>query len=130
MPWFRPHWLGRRGERIAGSFLKRRGYRILARSFRSPLGEIDLICLSQGVLVFVEVKTRSSAERGEPWEAVDRRKQRRITRAAVGYAQRAKMADRPIRFDIIAITLPDRWWEKPRIDHFEDAFEAQGPWSL
>lgn len=94
--------LGIRGERRAARYLRRRGYRILARNFRAAGAEIDLVALDGETLVFVEVKTRRSEAAGSPLAAVDARKQARLRRAAEVYAARAG-TQRPVRFDVVAI---------------------------
>ncbi len=75
-------------------------------------------------MVFVEVKTRASADHGHPADAVNRDKQRRMTRAALGYLKRYRRLDRPSRFDVIAITWPADG--RPHIEHIKNAFEAVG----
>src|SRR5271167_661654 len=80
--------LGRRGERAAEKYLRRSGYRIVARNFRAARAEIDLVAMDGDVLVFVEVKTRRSRGAGAPEEAVDERKQKQIRRAAEMFATR------------------------------------------
>lgn len=93
--------LGKLGEDAAAEYLRRRGYDILARNVRSSLGEIDLVALDgDGVVVFVEVKTR---RRGSALEAVDRRKQRRLTALARAFLARAGWLERPARFDVVAV---------------------------
>ena len=93
---------GRLGERRAEAFLASRGYRILRRNLRLPGGEIDLLCLDRGVLVFVEVKRRDTARFGPALAAVDRRKRARIRTVAADYAQ-IVAPGRQIRFDIVAL---------------------------
>lgn len=113
---------GNRGERAAARFLRQAGFRILQRNARSQFGEIDLICREGETLVFVEVKTRTSQHFGHPAEAVDRRKQRQLTRAALAWLKRRGWTECACRFDVIAIT-----WEpgqSPVIEHFRNAFEA------
>jgi putative endonuclease len=95
--------LGRRGERAAEKYLRRSGYRIVARNFRAAGAEIDLVAMDSDVLVFVEVKTRRSREAGAPEEAVDERKQARMRRAAEIFAMRYRADDVTMRFDIVAI---------------------------
>ena len=96
--------LGRTGERVAARHLRRSGYRLLARNFRAAGAEIDLIAAEGETIVFVEVKTRLGTGAGRPEEAVDDRKQQRIYRAAEIYLSRHRAHERPIRFDIVAIT--------------------------
>ena len=116
--------LGERGERAAAAFLRKRGMRILVRNYRVPGGEIDLIARDGETLVFVEVKTRRA---GSPAEAVDRDKQRRISRAAIGFLKKHGMLDRnvPSRFDVVAVVWPDGA-KAPVIEHMPNAFEADG----
>jgi putative endonuclease len=115
--------LGKRGEREAERHLKRQGYVILARGDRARLGEIDLVAVEKRTVVFVEVKTRTSHDAGHPAEAVDRNKQRRLTRAAQGYLKRHRLGDCLARFDVIAVTWPDLKM-RPQIEHFRHAFES------
>ena len=129
--------LGRRGERAAARFLRRKGYRIIAHSHRQKLGEIDLIAIDGRCLVFVEVKTWKSDQLADPSEAVDRRKQERITRAALIYMKKKKLLEQPARFDVISVVWPDcdsntrsSHRAEPRIRHFENAFEAVGKWQM
>jgi putative endonuclease len=125
--WYRlfpPLTLGAQGERAAARYLRRIGYRIVARGARSRLGEIDLIALDGQTIVFVEVKTRRSKDQGHPVEAVDLRKRQRLTRLALAYLKRYGLLRRPARFDVIAITWPQG--ERPTIEHFPNAFPAEG----
>ncbi len=94
--------LGRRGEDRAASFLKTRGYKILARNFRVPCGEIDIVARDKGGLVFLEVKTRSSADFGYPEEAVDSVKLAHMEKAALCYIDRTE-DNSPFRFEIVSI---------------------------
>jgi putative endonuclease len=119
LPWRRRIPLGRRGEEIAARYLRRCGYRILARNFRAAGAEIDLVAADGETLVFVEVKTRSSAEFGTPAEAVDARKAERIRRAAGIYLRRARAGPRPARFDVVAIIGAGR---RGRLELLKDAF--------
>lgn len=117
--------LGRRGENAAARYLSRRGYVIVARGQRGAIGEIDLIAVDGRTLVFVEVKTRTTQDAGHPADAVDAPKQRRLTRLALAYMKRHDLLENPARFDVIAITWPDKG-SRPVIEHFQNAFEAQG----
>lgn len=117
--------LGRRGEDAAARFLQRRGYKILARGRRLASGELDLVALDGRTIVFVEVKTRTSADAGHPADAVDAVKQRKLTRLAVTFMKRHGLLEFPARFDVVAITWPDGRG-RPTIEHFKNAFEAVG----
>ena len=120
-------WFGDRGERAAARALKRKRMRILTRNYRVTEGEIDLIALDRGVIVFVEVKTRVA---GVPAEAVTLEKQRRITRAALRFLKAHRLLETArCRFDIVAVVWPPDA-ARPTIEHFADAFEAVGPWQM
>lgn len=123
--WFPPATLGQRGEMLASRWLRRRGYKIVARSNRGALGELDLVAVDGRTVVFVEVKTRRSQESGHPADAVDADKQRRMTRLAVSYLRRHGLLEYPARFDIVAIAWPEGRG-KPTIEHFPGAFDAVG----
>jgi len=115
---------GDRGERLAARFLRRRGYRIVARQSRNRIGEIDIIAEDGDWIVFVEVKTRSHGDKGHPAEAVTAAKQRQLTRAALAWLKTRGLLGRRIRFDIVAITW--RSGVEPQIEHLQHAFEASG----
>jgi putative endonuclease len=115
--------LGKRGEAAAARYLRRRGYKILARGDRFGPGELDLVALDGKTIVFVEVKTRQSDVMGHPWEAVDRCKQRKLTRLAETFLKRHSLQTCPARFDVVGIVWPtDKWF--PTIDHIKNAFDA------
>jgi putative endonuclease len=94
---------GQKSERLAAEFLKRKGYRILETNYRSKVGEIDIIAKEKGVLVFVEVKARSSRRFGSPKAAVTPAKQRKISMAALEYLKRSGQTGARARFDVVAI---------------------------
>ncbi|NCB48466.1 MAG: YraN family protein [Clostridia bacterium] len=95
---------GDKGESFACNFLKKKGLIIVERNYRTKLGEIDIIALDAKVLVFVEVKTRSSRKFGDPREAVNFRKQNTIKNVAMCYLLKNNLVDKvPIRFDCLAI---------------------------
>lgn len=119
---YRKH-LGRKGERIAGKYLRRQGYKILQTNYETKFGEIDIICRKKRVLIFVEVKTRVSTRFGEPEASVIYRKQRKIANVAEYYIHKNKLYNLNARFDIIGIKLQGRW--KKDIRHFKDAFRIK-----
>ena len=110
---------GKEGEHDAEVFLRSAGYRIRAVNWHSPLGEIDVIAEYNNAIVFVEVKTRSSLAYGSAAEAVTKKKQKRMIRAALSYLKKELLHDREVRFDVLAIT-PDG------IEHIPGAFCAEG----
>lgn len=121
----KPVSLGERGERAAERFLKRLGYKIVARHDRGRLGELDLVAVDGRTVVFVEVKTRRDDEAGSPAEAVDERKQAKLTRLALAYLKRHGLLEYSARFDVVAITWPNET-QQPKIVHFINAFPAVG----
>ncbi len=123
---------GQYGERLAAIYLERCGYRILERSFRTKVGEIDLIAAWRDqYVVFVEVKTWGSAweNAGGPSDAVDEEKQRKITQTALIYCKRHGLLDTSGRADVIEVTF-DELTRRPIFRHIENAFEAVGNYQL
>jgi putative endonuclease len=121
--------LGQRGEAAAARYLRRLGYKIVARSDHLKPGELDLVAVDHGTIVFIEVKTRQSQQSGHPADAVDDVKQRRLTRLAVTFLKRHRLLDYPARFDVVAITWPSDQ-RSPVIEHFPNAFDAVGQWEF
>jgi len=109
--------LGAVGEAIAVAFLEDKGYKIEVVNWKRRKLEVDIIAMYESILVFVEVKTRSNNQFGEPEEAVDSKKEKQLIKAASVYCY-AHDYEAEIRFDIISITI------EPTLDirHFEDAF--------
>jgi putative endonuclease len=117
--------LGEKGEWAARRFLRRKGMAIVERSMRNAFGEIDLVAVDGRTVVFVEVKTRASDIAGEPAEAVDDDKQRRITSAALAYLRAHRLLNHAARFDVVTlIWSPDQ--AIPEIEHIENAFSPVG----
>ena len=112
------HVLGKRGEDLACDALRRAGYEILARQFRTRCGEIDIIANHRLTVVFVEVKTRRSSRYGSCAEAITSWKRRRIARVAEEFLARYRLAGRPCRFDVAVVDLSD----SPRVDIVRGAF--------
>jgi putative endonuclease len=117
--------LGQRGEDAAVRYLKRKGYHILARGVDSRLGELDIIAVDGRTVVFVEVKTRQSGEAGHPTEAIDERKQRRMTQAALAYLKAQRLLQYSARFDVVAILWPENS-KRPVIEHYPNSFAPVG----
>ncbi len=110
---------GRTGEDLACTYLQASGLRIVARNFRCRGGEIDVIARDGPVVVFVEVKERTSASHGTAIEAVTATKRRRILHAARLFAAREGLSEAPTRFDVVAI---DWAADGPRLRHEKGAF--------
>lgn len=112
--------LGKEGEDIAADFLKKKGFRIVEKNYRSIFGEIDLIVQDKGTIVFVEVKTRSDISFAYPFEAVNPKKREKIRKTALCFMKKMKQ-EVPARFDILSICVRDG---KQEIEHIQDAFEV------
>ena len=110
--------LGKKGESLALIFLKNKGYTILAQNWRYGRAEVDIIAQVEDIIVFVEVKTRSTDYFGYPEESVTAHKQQLMANAAEGYFDEFEI-EAEVRFDIIAIIHNVR---QTSIHHFEDAF--------
>jgi putative endonuclease len=123
-PWWR-RWFGTRSERAAAKFLKKKGWRIVARNYTCPLGELDLVAVARGCVVFVEVRSTETADPARPAESVDRSKQRRLTNLALHYLQQHRLLGQAARFDVLAVSWPPGQ-RTPAITHVENAFEAVG----
>jgi putative endonuclease len=127
-PWWR-RWFGSRSERAAVRFLRRQGYRILARNYTCPAGEMDLVALDGPCLVLVEVRSTEQGDVGRPAASVDAAKQRRLTNVALHFLQEHRLLDRPARFDVLALSWPPGRRE-PVIAHYPHAFEAVGRFEM
>ncbi|MEJ7590942.1 MAG: YraN family protein [Planctomycetaceae bacterium] len=117
--------LGHRGEKATVRYLKEQRFRIIAKQYRNSYGEVDIIAQDGKTIVFVEVKTRTSTNEGQPFEAVDLRKQEKITRIALAWLKQHGRLEESARFDVVSILWPDERGE-PQIQHFRNAFEATG----
>jgi putative endonuclease len=119
--------LGERGEKFAARYLRRHGYKILVRRFKSRAGEIDIVCRQKDWLVFVEVKTRKSDQYGAPSEAVTREKQKHMSKVALEYL---RLLDNPQihwRFDIVEVIMQDGARKPDDIRLIQNAFDLSEP---
>lgn len=111
--------LGRTGEAIAARWLCGRGWRIVARRFRTGHRDLDLIVERDGTVAFVEVKTRRGVAFGGPIEAVSWKKRRELVRSALVWADRFGRPGAAYRFDVVGVLVTDG---NARIRHVENAF--------
>lgn len=111
--------LGREGEAVAEALLVGKGYRIVARNYRTRGGEVDRICLDGDTVVFVEVKARGVGSLARPDQAVTGPKRGRLVRAAATFLSERDWWDRPCRFDVVALVKRDGAWTA---NHLPDAF--------
>jgi len=116
---------GRGAEELAASLLEARGFRIVARNWRRPEGELDIVADHAGVCVFVEVRSRTGEDFGDPLETVNPRKRAQIIRAARLYLDQEPLFSSSFRFDVVGVTFyPDG--RAPHCVHVEDAFRTDG----
>jgi putative endonuclease len=115
--------IGEHGERLAEQFLAARGFKVIARNWRSPNDrreEIDLVCRDGEVVVFVEVKARSAYARVSGYYSINRRKKAVLRRAATAYLRRLRPAPHTFRLDVIEVAMPAGARGAPEIRHFEN----------
>ncbi|WMI69214.1 YraN family protein [Mangrovimonas sp. YM274] len=110
--------LGNKGEQLAVDFLLNKGYAILERNYRFDKAEVDIIARKGSVLAIVEVKTRSTADFGNPEEFVKPKQIQRLVKAVDAYVTENAL-DVEVRFDIVAIVKTGTDFS---IEHLEDAF--------
>jgi putative endonuclease len=115
--------LGQFGERVAVAHLESKGYRILARNYRCPDGEVDIIAEDGGCLVFVEVRTRRGDAMGTAVESLTLLKGARISATAEAYCEANPDAPEERRIDVIAVDLTPSG-RLLRLEHIENAFSA------
>ncbi len=110
--------LGILGENIAADYLQKKGFQIIERNFRCRLGELDIIARQGGYLVFVEVRTRSSALCGLPQESITANKIKKLRRLAQVYMAQRALYNVDVRFDVVAVYYAG----ETTITHIENAF--------
>jgi len=93
------------GEKLAGEFLEKRGYRIVETNYRCPEGEIDIVAMHEDTLVFIEVRTKTSLSFGSPEESITPLKMSRLTTVAVQYCQTHDNVPASQRIDFVAVRL-------------------------
>ena len=112
---------GKKGEDLALSFLKKQGYSIIAKNYKTRLGEIDIIGKDKSCVSFVEVRSTNSRVFEAPEHTIDRRKQRQIAKAALSYIKRYSLEDKDCRFDVVCIGGVDS--VSPNIRLIKNAFD-------
>ena len=117
--------LGAKGEELAVRYLKKRGYRIVERNYRTRLGEIDIIAEQGDDLVFIEVKTRSDTLLGSAFESVTKQKQKQLSKVALEYISKEDCHNRPARFDVVAIELQkgSKMFKDASVEVLQNAFD-------
>ena len=111
--------LGRHGEDLAHRYLQKAGYAVVTRNYKAgAVSEIDIVARQKDLVVFVEVKSRRTAEYGAPERAIDEKKHKNIIRGARAYTTRGSIDWSQVRFDVISVVFS----EPPTILHQQDAF--------
>lgn len=108
----------------AWKYLSGRGYKIIEKNYRVPIGEIDVIAEKAGRLIFLEIKTRSNKRLGLPQEAVDSHKQKKLIQLAAYYLKKAKKVDSRVSFEVLAVLWNDKGAHEFNL--IENAFEVKG----
>lgn len=116
------HQFGQASEMQAEQFLRAKGYRILDRNVRTPLGELDLVAEDQGVVVFVEVKGRATEAFGGALLAVGYRKRAKLAKLAAQYLAQRHWSEKACRFDVVLVQ--GRTSAQGRIEHLQNAFDV------
>ena len=111
--------LGTAGEELACAELEKLGYRVIERNYRSRFGEIDIVAMDDDTVVFVEVKTKTSGDFGEPVDEVTPQKMRQIVSMGEEYHSYHCQHDTQCRFDVMAVDCSVR---PAAITHYKDAF--------
>lgn len=111
---------GKRGEKLAADFLKKKGYRILQTNYRCREGEIDIVSQKKDCLVFVEVRTKTSTEFGMPEESITFNKKEKLVASAFSYLNANNHSQSQWRIDFVAVEL-DKEGKTMRIEHIENA---------
>lgn len=122
-PWRKTLSLGQEAEELAVRFLRRSGYKILARNLRLGRYEIDIVARDGDTIAFVEVRSRRAPDPVPPEDTVGYTKRRHLTGAANSYMARFPAPETYYRFDIVAIVFPEKG--KPEITHLVDAFPPE-----
>ena len=108
------------GEEMACKYIKKNGYKLLEKNFRTKFGEVDLIGIDDDTICFIEVKARSSSDYGNPEEFVTKRKQKRLWKTASIYINKKTHELENYRFDVISVDL-----ENEEIQIFKNAFQPK-----
>lgn len=109
--------IGKLGEEHAQKFLKKMGWKILETNYRySRFAEIDIIAKDKDIIVFVEVKTRSTTNFGHPFEAISKSKLQNIFKAGLAYLQTTKETYKSYRIDVVSVIGK----ENPKVEHLKN----------
>lgn len=113
---YKRHETGKQGEELAVKYLEQNGYKVIERNFECKQGEIDIIALYKKEIIFIEVKTRTNTKYGTPAEAVDKTKQKHLTKAVKYYLYSRHLENEFVRIDVIEIYMYE---QKYRVNHIK-----------
>lgn len=108
--------IGKLGENLATKYLEQQGYKVIERNFECKQGEIDIVAIDKNEIVFIEVKTRTNLKYGKPIDAVDKNKQKHLTKAVRYYLYSRHLENEFVRIDVIEVYLYNN---KYRINHIK-----------
>ncbi len=111
--------IGKIGEEAACRFLQQKGYEIIEKNYRCPLGEIDIVARDQLMTVMVEVRSRTSFSYGSPEESITVDKARRLRRLALSYLQTKNLSATPCRIDLVAVMVDRETHQIKNINHIK-----------
>ena len=111
---------GKFGENLAARHLKKQGYKIVCKNYRTKLGEIDIIAKQDDTIVFVEVKSRRTSTFGHPKHAITKKKQQQISKTALYYLKETNQSNVCARFDVVTVNSVNK---KPDVEIIKNAFE-------
>ena len=112
--------LGSQGEKHALDYLIKKGYKLIAQNYHNYIGEIDLIMKDGETIVFVEVKTKTEQDYGNPLEMIDTRKQKKLLQCVKAYLQKYNLLESELRIDAVSVVV-DIWGNKLKLEHIENA---------
>ncbi|MBE0477838.1 YraN family protein [Candidatus Aerophobetes bacterium] len=99
--------VGKKGEQVALSFLRKKGYKILDRNFRCRFGELDIVAEEDNQIIFIEVRSCRSLNFGSPLQSLDYFKKKRLTRLALFYLTSHNLKNASCRFDVVAVVFEE-----------------------
>ncbi len=97
--------IGAAGEEIASAYLRKMNYKVLVSNFRTPFGEIDIVARHKGIMVFVEVKSRTTSSLGPPYLSITKAKERHIIKNALFYLKSHRLMNASWRIDIVSVKM-------------------------
>ncbi|MFC1666609.1 YraN family protein [Candidatus Omnitrophota bacterium] len=112
---------GKRGEDLAVSYLKKQGYKIIEKNYKTKQGEIDIIGRHRGCVCFVEVRARNTRRFGLPEDSINRKKQTQIAKVALSYIKRFGLEEENCRFDVVSVENVNSI--SPKLKLLRNAFE-------